>query len=90
MGSEVGTPAEVHEAQQVVIRGLLDEVVDVSLDGQRQSHHFIPVLDDALQPLLDVQNVSLSLRNEWQFRVKVKMHSLAFLSETPTLTSKET
>lgn len=61
-------PIKVHEAQEVIIRGFLNEVVYMALNGQRQAHHFIPVLDHSLKMLLYVQNMSLSL--EWN---KIKL-----------------
>lgn len=60
--SEVWAPAQVHETQQVIVCGLLNQVVDVTFDGQRQSHHFIPVLYHTLETLIDVLHMGFSLQ----------------------------
>jgi len=58
---QVGSPAQVHLAEQLVVGGLLDEVVNVALDGERQAEHFVPALDHPLQALLDIAHVGLGL-----------------------------
>lgn len=59
--SQVRSPAQIHLTEQLVVCSFLDEVVDVSLYGQRQTQHFIPALYHALQTLLDVTHMSFSL-----------------------------
>lgn len=58
---QVGSPAQVHLTEQLVVRGFLYEVVDVSLYRQRKTQHFIPALYHSLQTLLDVTHVGFSL-----------------------------
>lgn len=90
VGSEVRAPAQVHEAEQVIVCGLLNEVVNVSLDGQRQSHHFIPVLYHTLETLIDVLHVGFSLqennKNYSFIYLLIQLH-LVFFSKTITLRS---
>lgn len=58
---QVWPPAQIHLTKQVVICGFLYEVVDVSLDGKRQTQHFVPALYHSLQALLDLAHVGFSL-----------------------------
>lgn len=58
---QVWPPAQIHLTQQFVICGFLYEVVDMSLDGKRQTQYFIPALYHSLQALVDVTHVGFSL-----------------------------